>query len=106
MHHSSEDYNLTTALRQSAFQGLGSWVQAIIIIGSSYHNDFIFFHLRVIIFIFIYLFQPLYLPMAFFVPPAQAVIHKTRQICEYEHTNEGILFKLFSPSTFYLYFHI
>jgi len=25
VHHSSEDYNLTTALRQSAFQGLGSW---------------------------------------------------------------------------------
>merc|ERR1712062_150782 len=44
VHHSSEDYNLTTALRQSAFQGFGSW--------------------------------PLYLPMAFFVPPAQAVIHK------------------------------
>merc|ERR550517_1760371 len=44
VHHSAEDYNLTTALRQSAFQGLGSW--------------------------------PLSLPMAFFVPPAQAVIHK------------------------------
>merc|ERR1719220_2106285 len=44
VHHSSEDYNLTTALRQSAFQSMGSW--------------------------------PLYLPMAFFVPPAQAVIHK------------------------------
>merc|ERR1719342_577456 len=44
VHHSSEDYNLTTALRQSAFQGFGSW--------------------------------PLYLPMAFFVPPAQAIIHK------------------------------
>merc|ERR1711970_1153219 len=25
VHHSSEDYNLTTALRQSAFQTLGSW---------------------------------------------------------------------------------
>jgi len=44
VHHSSEDYNLSTALRQSAFQGFGSW--------------------------------PFYLPMAFFVPPAQAVIHK------------------------------
>merc|ERR1719278_707527 len=44
VHHSSEDYNLTTALRQSAFQSMGSW--------------------------------PLYLPLAFFVPPAQAVIHK------------------------------
>ena len=32
MHHSSEDYNLTTALRQSAFQGFGSWVQDIVII--------------------------------------------------------------------------
>jgi len=26
VHHSSEDYNLTTALRQSAFQSFGSWV--------------------------------------------------------------------------------
>ena len=32
VHHSSEDYNLTTALRQSAFQGFGSWVQDIIIV--------------------------------------------------------------------------
>ena len=26
VHHSSEDYNLTTALRQSAFQTFGAWV--------------------------------------------------------------------------------
>ena len=32
VHHSSEDYNLTTALRQSAFQGFGSWVQVVVII--------------------------------------------------------------------------
>ena len=32
VHHSSEDYNLTTALRQSAFQGFGSWVEDIIIL--------------------------------------------------------------------------
>ena len=25
VHHSSEEYNLTTALRQSVFQGLGGW---------------------------------------------------------------------------------
>ena len=29
VHHSSEDYNLTTALRQSAFQTFGSWVFVI-----------------------------------------------------------------------------
>jgi len=44
VHHSSENYNLTTALRQSAFQTFGSW--------------------------------PFYLPMAFFVPPSHAIIHK------------------------------
>ena len=32
VHHSSEDYNLTTALRQSAFLGFGSWVEDIIIL--------------------------------------------------------------------------
>ena len=26
VHHSSEDYNMTTALRQSAFQTFGGWV--------------------------------------------------------------------------------
>merc|ERR1711970_141226 len=44
VHHSSEEYNLSTALRQSAFQAVGSW--------------------------------PFYLPMAFFVPPSHAIIHK------------------------------
>jgi len=44
VHHSSEDYNLATALRQSAFQTFGSW--------------------------------PFYLPMAFFIPPSHAVVHK------------------------------
>lgn len=44
VHHSSEEYNLTTALRQSAFQAFGSF--------------------------------PFYLPMAFFVPPSHAVVHK------------------------------
>ena len=27
VHHSSEDYNLSTALRQSAFQAFGAWVR-------------------------------------------------------------------------------
>jgi len=44
VHHSSEDYNLTTALRQSAFQTFGAW--------------------------------PFYLPMAFFIPPTHAIVHK------------------------------
>jgi len=44
VHHSSEDYNLSTALRQSAFQAFGAW--------------------------------PFYLPMAFFIPPQHAIIHK------------------------------
>jgi len=44
VHHSSEDYNLTTALRQSVFQGFGAW--------------------------------PFYLPLAFFIPPQHAIIHK------------------------------
>jgi len=44
VHHSSEEYNLTTALRQSVFQGWGAW--------------------------------PFYLPMAFFIPPTHAIIHK------------------------------
>jgi len=44
VHHSSEEYNLTTALRQSAFQTFGSW--------------------------------PFYIPLAFFIPPSHAVIHK------------------------------
>jgi len=44
VHHSSEDYNLTTALRQSAFQTFGGW--------------------------------PFYLPMAFFIPPSHAIVHK------------------------------
>ena len=26
VHHSAEDYNMTTALRQSAFQTFGGWV--------------------------------------------------------------------------------
>eukprot|EP00088_Acartia_fossae_P017622 TRINITY_DN2005_c0_g1_i3.p1 TRINITY_DN2005_c0_g1~~TRINITY_DN2005_c0_g1_i3.p1 ORF type:complete len:460 (+),score=113.26 TRINITY_DN2005_c0_g1_i3:50-1429(+) len=44
VHHSSEEYNLTTALRQSVFQSFGAW--------------------------------PFYLPMAFFIPPQHAIIHK------------------------------
>jgi len=44
VHHSSEEYNLTTALRQSIFQSFGAW--------------------------------PFYLPMAFFIPPQHAIIHK------------------------------
>jgi len=44
VHHSSEDYNLSTALRQSAFQTFGGW--------------------------------PFYLPMAFFLPPSHAIVHK------------------------------
>merc|ERR550532_968538 len=44
VHHSSEEYNLTTALRQSAFQSFGS--------------------------------VPFYLPLALFIPPSQAVVHK------------------------------
>jgi len=44
VHHSSEEYNLSTALRQSVFQGWGAW--------------------------------PFYLPMAFFIPPTHAIIHK------------------------------
>jgi len=44
VHHSSEEYNLTTALRQSAFQTFGAW--------------------------------PFYLPMAFFIPPSHAIVHK------------------------------
>eukprot|EP00095_Tigriopus_kingsejongensis_P011023 maker-scaffold109_size355148-snap-gene-0.15 protein:Tk11023 transcript:maker-scaffold109_size355148-snap-gene-0.15-mRNA-1 annotation:"transmembrane protein 195" len=43
VHHSSEEYNLTTALRQSFMQAFGAW--------------------------------PFYLPMAFFVPPAQVLVH-------------------------------
>jgi len=43
VHHSSEEYNLTTALRQSAFQSFGSW--------------------------------PFNLPLAFFIPPTQAIVH-------------------------------
>lgn len=43
VHHSSEDYNLTTALRQSVMQAFSSW--------------------------------PFYLPMAFFVPPTQVLVH-------------------------------
>ena len=31
VHHSAEDYNLTTALRQSAFQTFGSWVGSLFI---------------------------------------------------------------------------
>jgi len=44
VHHSSEEYNLSTALRQSVFQAFGAW--------------------------------PFYLPMAFFIPPQHAIIHK------------------------------
>merc|ERR1719347_1355456 len=44
VHHSSEEYNLTTALRQSAFQSIGS--------------------------------VPFYLPLALFIPPSQALVHK------------------------------
>jgi len=44
VHHSSEEYNLTTALRQSALQTFGSW--------------------------------PFYLPLALFVPPSHAIVHK------------------------------
>jgi len=44
VHHSAEDYNLSTALRQSSFQAFGAW--------------------------------PFYLPMAFFIPPQHAIIHK------------------------------
>jgi len=44
VHHSAEEYNLTTALRQSAFQTFGSW--------------------------------PFYLPLALFVPPSHALVHK------------------------------
>lgn len=44
VHHSAEEYNLTTALRQSIFQAFGAW--------------------------------PFYLPMAFFIPPQHAIIHK------------------------------
>jgi len=44
VHHSSEEYNLSTALRQSAFQPFGSW--------------------------------PFYLPLAFFIPPSHAIVHK------------------------------
>lgn len=44
VHHSSEEYNLSTALRQSVFQAWGAW--------------------------------PFYLPMAFFIPPQHAIIHK------------------------------
>merc|ERR1712200_205685 len=43
-HHSAEEYNLSTALRQSSFQAFGAW--------------------------------PFYLPMAFFIPPQHAIIHK------------------------------
>ena len=43
VHHSSEDYNLTTAFRQSMIMKFGNW--------------------------------PFYLPMAFFVPPTQLIVH-------------------------------
>jgi len=44
VHHSSEDYNMTTALRQSLMQGFGS--------------------------------MPFYLPLAFFIPPTQTIVHQ------------------------------
>ena len=43
VHHSAEDYNLTTAFRQSMIMKFANW--------------------------------PFYLPMAFFVPPSQMIIH-------------------------------
>lgn len=37
MHHSSEQYNLTTALRQSALQKFGSWVRLYILYVIVFH---------------------------------------------------------------------
>ena len=61
VHHSSEEYNLTTALRQSAFQMFGSLVrhQSLVLLTLSWDP-----------------FQPFYLPLALFIPPSQALVHK------------------------------
>ena len=66
VHHSAEDYNLTTALRQSAFQTFGSWVSSLVINHHLDNNDLTCCHPR----------QPFYLPLALVVPPSHAVVHK------------------------------
>ena len=66
VHHSAEDYNLTTALRQSAFQTFGSWVSSLFINHHLENNDLTCCHTR----------QPFYLPLALVVPPSHAVVHK------------------------------
>lgn len=63
LHHSSEDFNLTTAFRNSGVMMFGNWVFP------SFHFSNIPKDLKH------FAFQPFYLPMAFFLPPTQMLIH-------------------------------
>jgi alkylglycerol monooxygenase len=65
-HHSSEEYNLSSALRQSMFQGFTSWVKNLI------KQLFIFWirFLRAF-----YILKFFYLPLGLFVRPSIYIVH-------------------------------
>ena len=66
VHHSSEDYNLATALRQSVMQSYNSWVSA----------EYSSLNFALTVFrVYVCFFQIFYLPIALFVPPTQFLVH-------------------------------